>query len=998
MAPPVDPTTPLASLLDHGQVHEVAGNTPFLLDQPENFWLVIEGQVEIFAVAPALEEAGRSRIHLGTATAGQALFGLGERRPQHRALPFGPAAGATQPGAGLLAVAVPHTKVLVLRIETLQGIVRTAANPQCFVPLVDTWLRCLFSTLRPGAPPRVFQALERGKEFVFAEDGAMARSAEGVIWARQVAGRSFFLGRDDLPVATEGFLLPLTDDTWLRAAKGLRLSVVDTAVLLRAGTLWDALERYHHLLLRYVGAVVQNAAHEERARLQRQAARDDDALQQAYRRLASVLGAEAPAAEGEKVDDALLAACQRVGAAAGIRFRRPRSGAATLQRICWVSRIRHRRVLLRDEWWRLDHGPLLAYRAVPGKGPASKARGAPVALLPAGVHGYFLVEADGSRRAVDAKLAGELTGEARMFYRPLPERAADLLDLGRLAFAGRGRDGWRIAAAGLAGGLLTLAVPLFIGHLVAQVIPAADRGQLLLVALALALAALAGAACQVARSLAALRLAGNADVTLQAALWDRLLALPASFFRRYTVGDLADRVLGIDAIRDLLTGDVIHAALAAVFSGLSLALLFYFSPPLALMALALITVLVLAGAFAALLQVRRQTRWLDARGRLSALLFGLIHGIAKLRIAGAERRAFALWAERFAQVRVHAVGSQRVAGLLTTFTLAYPLLCTLSLFAMVTLSTRLELPLADFLAFNAAFGQLQGAALALIASLSKIVSIFPIYRRLRPILAAAPEVAEGQVDPGELRGDFELSHVSFRYQPDGPAILDDVSFTARAGELVALVGPSGAGKSTCLRLILGFEQPTSGSIYFDGQDLPSLDVAAVRRQVGVVLQGGRPLAGDLFTNIVGDDSALTLEDAWTAARLAGIEADIHALPMGMFTVLGEGGGTFSGGQRQRLLIARAVVHRPRLLVFDEATSALDNRSQAAIRESLAQLKATRIVVAHRLSTIVHADRIVVLEAGKVVETGTYAELIAKGGLFHRLAVRQQLDPGTPAAS
>src|SRR4029077_9318186 len=307
------------------------------------------------------------------------------------------------------------------------------------------------------------------------------------------------------------------------------------------------------------------------------------------------------------------------------------------------------------------------------------------------------------------------------------------------------------------------------------------------------------------------------------------------------------------------------------------------------------------------------------------------------------------------------IRAQRIANVQSTINAGYGVVTSLALFAVVGLSSQATLPVGDFLAFNAAFGQFLAAALAMIGVFSSVLTMVPIYERLSPILLAVPEVDASKADAGELAGEIEFSQVSFRYSEDGPSILDKVSFRAAPGEFIALGGPSGAGKSTCLRLILGFEQPSSGSIYFDGQDLAALDLQSVRRQLGVVLQSARQMVVDLFTAIVGN-SNLTLDDAWEAARMAGLEDDIKSMPMGMHTVISEGGETFSGGQKQRLLIARAIVHRPRIILFDEATSALYNLTQEIVSRSLERLKATRIVIAHRLSTIVNADRIYVMQA------------------------------------
>jgi ABC-type bacteriocin/lantibiotic exporter with double-glycine peptidase domain len=293
----------------------------------------------------------------------------------------------------------------------------------------------------------------------------------------------------------------------------------------------------------------------------------------------------------------------------------------------------------------------------------------------------------------------------------------------------------------------------------------------------------------------------------------------------------------------------------------------------------------------------------------------------------------------------------------------------------------------DLRGFLAAFCTCVAALASSCMALVAVGSVAPFYDQMRPILEAEPEVATSRADPGLLTGDIEIQHAAFRYSADTPLVLRDLSLRIKPGEFVALVGPSGSGKSTLLRLLLGFEQLDSGAVYFDGQDLAGLDVNVVRRQIGVVLQNGRLMSGDIFTNIIGSSTA-TLAEAWEAARMAGFAEDIEGMPMGMHTVIADGGGTLSGGPRQRLLIARAIVHRPRIVLFDEATSALDNRTQAIVSASLERLQATRIVVAHRLSTVRNADRLYVLERGALVQSGTYDELMAREGPFAELARRQ----------
>lgn len=476
------------------------------------------------------------------------------------------------------------------------------------------------------------------------------------------------------------------------------------------------------------------------------------------------------------------------------------------------------------------------------------------------------------------------------------------------------------------------------------------------------------------------------DLSIQAAVWDRLLALPVPFFRDFTAGDLALRANGISTIRQALSGTTLNAVLAAVFSSFNLLLLFYYSTKLALVAVGLMLIVVIITVACSVIKLRHERQLAAVEGDLSGLVLQLLSSVAKLRTTGSEGRAFALWARDFARHRNLTFKAEGVGNILETFNAIFPLLCSMTIFAAVALFMQGGgLSTGAFLAFNAAFGAFMLAMLEMTGAVITVLQIVPLYERAKPILQALPEVDQAKADPGRLQGNIEISQLSFSYTADGPQILRDVTLDIKAGQFVAVVGPSGSGKSTLLRCLLGFETPSSGAIFYDGQDMSALDITAVRRQLGVVLQNGQLLPGDIFKNIVGS-SGLTIDDAWTAARMCGLEQDIRAMPMGMHTMVI--GGGLSGGQQQRLLIARAIVHRPRMLYFDEATSALDNQTQAVVSESLEQLEATRIVIAHRLSTVRNADVIVVLDGGVVKEKGTYDELMAQGGIFAQLASRQ----------
>ena len=635
--------------------------------------------------------------------------------------------------------------------------------------------------------------------------------------------------------------------------------------------------------------------------------------------------------------------------------------------------------MLEDEWWREEVGPLLAHTASDQR---------PIALLPDSRRGFVIVDPSAGTSVAAGPGAPALAPLAYELYRSLPARRLTGRDILLFGLRNCRADLVRILLMGAAGGVIALFIPIVTGLIFGQIIPADDRHRLVLLALALAASVLASTLFQILQSVAVLRIEGKVDASLQPAIWDRLLSLPVPFFRHYTAGDLTLRAMGIDMISQVVTGVVTTSVLSSIFSVFSLLLLFYYSVRLALVAAAVTLVTLAAIGITGYVQLGYQRRQATLQGTISGTVLQFLTGIAKLRVAGAEGRAFAVWAQSFARQRRLAVRAQTAAYLLSVFFSFWPVLTSMALFLAIASSTEgAAFSPAVYIAFAAAFGQFLAGMLALGTAATTVLQIVPLYERARPILEALPEVDEAKADPGLLNGAIELHGVSFRYTPDGPLALDAVSLHADPGEFVALVGPSGGGKSSIFRLLLGFEKPEAGSIYYDGHDLADLDSEAVRRQIGTVIQSGKLQAGSLFENIVGA-APLTMDDAWEAARMAGLDEDIRHMPMGMQTFISEGAATFSGGQRQRLLIARAVVSKPRVLLFDEATSALDNRTQSTVTESLRNLQATRIVIAHRLTTILEADRVYVIDGGRVVQSGTYKELVAVEGPFAQLAQRQ----------
>jgi NHLM bacteriocin system ABC transporter ATP-binding protein len=958
-----------------GRLLSLSSNKPILLNDPAYAWVIYSGLVDIFAARLEGDEVVGPRRHLFRAGQGRAAFGVAARDK-----PF-----------GLVMIGLNNLQILRIRQERLKELAQDPENADLIAALLDEWVTGLALVIPQSIPPREYLPLEPGRHYMLAPEVA-ANPKKGVVWSSVQSGSVILADRQDIPqIRSTEVWQPVTPGAWLRAVEAGDVHVIDTLHYLEIDPGWAHLERFYSLALDCITLNTAQSEATERERLQARIETDQRQVEQALTSIASALNPHQKAGMlGLDRRDPLLAACQLVGQTANIVIRpHPDAIAGRPQRdplgnIVKASRIRTRRVALRGTWWQTNNGPLLAYIQVPKKEPAH-----PVALLPS-PGGYTLHDpAQGKQTPVNDEAAGTLEPFAVSFYRPLPERSIGLADLLRFGLYNCRSDILLLFVMGGAGGILSTLIPAVTGAIFSTTIPTSDRLGLLLFALVLTSSAISTALFGMLRGIASLRIEGRMDSSIQAAVWDRLLSLPVRFFRDYTSGDLSSRAMGISQIRQAISGPVIGSILSGLFSVFNLALLFAYGGSLAWAACLLVLIAVVVTCVFGYLQVRHQRVLVNIQGQITGMVLQFINGITKFRVAGAEGRAFAVWSRHFTQQKTTAYRARTLQNGSSVFNAIYPVLTAMVIFSMIGFSGQSGLSTGAFVAFNAAFGQFLAAALQLSGAVISILAIIPIFESSRPILETPPEVTDTKTDPGQLTGTIEVNHAQFRYRPDMPLVLKDVSFSIAAGEFVALVGSSGSGKSTMLRLLLGFDAPESGAIFYDGQDLAGLDVQAVRRQCGVVLQNGKLLAGDIYHNIVGS-AQLTIDDAWEAARMTGMEDDIRQMPMGMFTVVSEGGSTLSGGQRQRLLIARAIVHKPRILFFDEATSALDNRTQDIVSRSLENLNATRVVIAHRLSTIINADRILVFDTGQIVQVGTYNQLIRQRGVFAELARRQQI--------
>ena len=657
------------------------------------------------------------------------------------------------------------------------------------------------------------------------------------------------------------------------------------------------------------------------------------------------------------------------------------SSADRLEVLARNSRLRTRRVALREGWWRHSCGPMIGFAGEDSH---------PVALIPSGRGEIEAIDSiKRIRIPVNWENAGELPLFATSFYRSLPDRALSAVDLLKVGWRECRRELGSLILLAIGGSILSAALPIATAKIVNDSIPTAGRSQALQIGIGLAAAMSSATLVRFFSHLVLLTMDGKIDAALQSGIWDRLLNLPAEFFRRYLSGDFADRVMGINRIRRMAMESTASAMLTVMFSLFSIVLLFVYSAPLAIVAVGFVLLMALVAGAASCWKIKHQREISGITGEIDGAAFQILTGMAKLRVARAESRALDRWARLINRQKVLILRSRTITAFANASNSALPAMARVALFAGFVALTRGLLSAGNFLACYAAFGVVAGAGIEFCNALISFAQVVPLYERARPILEAVPEIDLSKRAPGLLSGAVEFSGVCFRYGAAGPPFLQEISFRIAPGEFVALAGASGSGKSTLLRLMLGFEKPEKGMVAYDGQDIGTLDVQAVRRQIGVVLQQGRLISGDIFHNIAGA-LPLTMDEAWEAARNACLEEDIHQMPMGMFTYLNEGGGNLSGGQRQRLLIARALAGRPKILLLDEATSALDNRTQAIVSRSLERMSVTRVVIAHRLTAIRNATRILVVNGGRLVEMGNYDELMSREGVFAELANRQRL--------
>ena len=965
-----------------GTTREVGANQQFLMTDPGQLYFVERGSLYLFSVELEDDTVLGRHLFITSVPAGSMAMGCAQ-------VPHPDEDGVN---VGLLAVPALDTVI----VEFSRSNFSTDDFDLTHVLYGEGWAHALidFITTGYGPLPRRAHLLDADPSVPYPAGSVMGAYHQDTVWVSCTRPMRL-MGEEDLTVEPaeegEGVLLPVSKRLWFDVEEDAEVSAFLSPQVLLNKQLWPALDRFGEMVMRFSILARQRAAvasdkYKARAFSARRAS-----MGNAFEKLRGTLGPKdhdilSDAAGQTPLQKSMSIVADSLGFSLQmpreyVEDDDPREAVSQLAQTCGLF---SRQISLEPEWWLKDGPPFIGFSSQDRR---------PFAFLKER-SGYLCVDPEsGEFTQVGQEVAARFRRHAEMLYMTLPKQITPGGAF-RQAMQGRGRDAWILISMAVLGALVSLVNPVIMGHLLVDIIPRADMSMWTTMLSALLAAAIGTAVFEAVRALALLRIEGRVDERLQSAIWTRLVSLPTSFFRDRLAGDVADRANGISLIRQLLSGATVQALMGGVFSIFTFALLFYYSWSLALCAGGLLLALSGTSWFFARAQMYHHRKAFTLQGNIDGFIFQMLSGISKLRVSHAAGYALEHWADKFSKQKRETLMARQWSAAQFAVNSTFTPLSALALFAFIyyQLIQGVEeqyFSLADFLSFNAAFGQLVVAVTGFTTALTTVATAIPLFERVQPILEAQPEPRAEGIDLREISGKIDFVNVSFRYLSEGTHALSGVSFSISPGNYVAFVGPTGSGKSTILRLLLGFEKADTGAVFIDKHDISSLNMSTVRRRMGVVLQNSQLFSGSVFDNIAGS-MALTMGEAWAAVRAAGLEKDIQEMPMGMYTVIPEGGLSLSGGQQQRMLIARAMAHKPALMVFDEATSALDNKTQKIVQESMKKISATRVVIAHRLSTIEGADRIYVLDKGKIVEQGRYSELMEQNGTFASLARRQMV--------
>lgn len=966
----------LKKLTENGTVLSEHECKPLMLAEGRG-WLILSGGINIFKSAMKEDGSLGSRVFVAHFDEGELFFPA-------------PFFEHKNEKVCLLADSLPETSLVCLSVPWNELFSSDDKETADFVKAAFySWIEKLSMQLLQGNVPSACKLVHKDQEGIFKySQGDCFRPERGIVWVSVKEGFCVLCGNEENMLLTEGAVFPLSHRLWIKSLDETTVEFKTVESITPADGLLSKADVFYRTFYRtflLAGVYRFNAAHEKRKLLSEL---ENKALTASLDNLAA-LNNKGKAIHvnlsNEAMAEPCLAVLEVIAQSMKVKFKyndklpENLSGESLLCNILEHTSTYYRRVQLVGGWWKDESFSMAGFL---------KDSGVPVALIYDKHDGYRVYMPEENKfLSLTPELAGKLAETAFCIYPQLPPGKLKLKEVASFAMRTLRPAFITLLVIGIFDSIIGLVQPYITGVIFNSVIPHADIFQLCQITVILVTTAVTTAMFTLTHSFAMLRIKTVSDYNLQAAVVGRLLRLPLPLFKRYSTGDLAQRVMGVETMREIMADNVTSAVLRLFMALPNLLLMCWYSWKLALCGLGALLVFVIFISVMGAINCVNQKNYMRVSGEISGLVLQILTGINKIRHSISENRAFIKWATRFEEETHWHIRVIKNGNCIMIFDALYPPLICALFFYLVGETWQGSMNIGEYLSFNSAFTAFMTAFVGFAGIVPSLMELVPLYQRLEPVLKEMPESDDSLKSPGELDGKVELKRIFYRYNPSSPLVINDLNISAEPGEFIAVVGPSGAGKSTIIRMLLGFETPEGGGIYYSGRDIAAVNKRELRKQIGAVLQSDGLIEGSIYQNITGA-SNMSMDEAWEAARMAGCDKDIEQMPMGMHTFVGN--STVSGGQKQRILIARSLAKKPRIIIFDEATSAIDNETQAHISDSLRKLNATRIIVAHRLSTIKHADRIYVLEKGRVVQTGTFHELIKTPGLFKNLAGRQMV--------
>ena len=960
-----------SELKNVGDLTQYSETTLLNLHEPQTLWYVDKGYIDLFAHC---YQGAQKKLFISTFKKGQIFFGFPSLEDQR-----GCFTASVEKGCSLKKISFAEFNEANIDQE------KTTRYINYWIQLFSDCISFRFrddidGSLKPDMeatiPPQV--------PFVVNQE---------ITWIKIMKGHIALYADQELVIGEDLPEFPIGKKMWGLTVDEVTFKSRTTEEVVAEGKPLLGLQVFEALLLKQIALMNRYSQEMDYRHFEKKRQFDRSILTACLSKMMINLNEKQIIGEGKNVD-LVFKACQMVARSMGSSFKMPdqedvpENAAKYIQLICRNSHVHYRQINLETKWYKKGFLPMVAFLDNPNN---------PVAVISKKPESFMVYDPQTGRvEKITEAIAKRFMQTAYSFYMPFPDGKLTVKKTFKFMTRGTLRLFIMVLVTGILASMVGVIPSFASNYLFGTVIPDRNIPLLWQLIIGLALSSLSVGAFSITRLFAMTRVVGMMDNRLQSALWDRLLKLPLKFYSQFTSGDLVRRVEAVTIIRQMVTSTVLTVLLSGIFSFIYLFVMVYWSWQLSIIGIVPITLMVILLLVSLHFDVKLLRKMTNLDGKVNGIIVQLIQGITKLKIAGAERRGFGWWSDTFQEYVKYGKMSQTVGNVIGVVGAAFSIISSMILYGAVifwilptqmkTHSGNFSLP--RFIAFTSAFGSFSGAFIGLFDTLIGIIRIIPLWERAKPIIVETPEVFSSKLKPGKITGEVRAEDIHFRYDENSPMVLNGVTIHVKPGEMIGFVGTSGCGKSTLVRILLGLMNPTKGNVYYNGKDINTVDLVELRRQVGTVMQDAAILQGSVYENIV-CSGVYSPDDIQRAIEMSGFTEDLKDMPMGLHTVIPPGGASISGGQRQRLLIARALVGRPKVLIFDEATSALDNQTQDTVSKNLERLNVTRIVVAHRLSTIRNADTIYVFDKGKVIQSGSFDELAAVEGTFQTLLKRQK---------